>query len=59
METKHLEQLLGRALEEQEELQDKIEKAIEYIQDRYDGEVITHTFDKDNIKELLRILKGE
>ena len=36
----------------------RIYKAIEYIQDRYDGEVLTHTFDKDNVKELLDILKG-
>lgn len=37
----------------------RIDKAIEYIQDRYDGEALTHTFDKDNVKELLDILKGE
>ena len=35
-----------------------IDKAREYIQDRYDGEVLTHTFDKDNVGELLNILKG-
>jgi len=33
-------------------------KAIEYIQDRYDGEALTHTFDKCNVKELLEILQG-
>lgn len=33
-----------------------IKEAREYIQDRYDGEVLTHTFDKDNVKELLEIL---
>lgn len=40
------------------ELQQKIDKAIEYINDRYDGEVLTHTFDKTNVKELSDILKG-
>ncbi len=54
---KKLEDLLNRALKEEGELQDIIDKAIEYIQDRYDGEVLTHTFDKDNVKELLDILK--
>ena len=38
--------------------QKRIDKAIEYIQDRYDGEALTHTFDKDNVKELLKILQG-
>ena len=33
-----------------------IKEAREYIQDRYDGEALTHTFDKDNVKELLEIL---
>lgn len=37
-------------------LYDKINKAIEYIKDRFDGEVFTHTFDKCNMKELLEIL---
>jgi len=36
-----------------------IKEVREYIQDRYDGEVLTHTFDKDNVGELLEILKGE
>ena len=35
-----------------------IKEVREYIQDRYDGEVLTHTFDKDNVGELLEILKG-
>ena len=39
-----------------EALLSRIDKAIEYIQDRYDGEVLTHTFDKDNVGELLEIL---
>ena len=34
-----------------------IKEVREYIQDRYDGEVLTHTFDKDNVGELLDILK--
>ena len=38
----------------------RIDKAIEYIEGRYNGEVLTHTFDKDNVGELLEILdKGE
>lgn len=49
---------IDRLLEENDELQDRIDKAIEYIQDRYDGEALTHTFDKCNVKELLDILKG-
>ena len=44
--------------DENEKLKSIIKEAIEYIQDRYDGEVLTHTFDKDNVKELLDILKG-
>ena len=36
--------------------EESLEEAIEYIQDRYDGEALTHTFDKDNVKELLEIL---
>lgn len=39
----------------------RILKAIEYIIERYDyqGHALTHTFDKDNVRELLKILKGE
>ena len=37
-------------------LVETIDIAREYIQDRYDGEVLTHTFDKDNVGELLEIL---
>ena len=51
--------------DEEQELVDEIERlhsiikeAIEYIQDRYNGEVLTHTFDKENVGELLNILKG-
>ncbi len=41
------------------ELQERIDKALSYIEDRYDYEqnVLTHTFDRDNIKELYEILK--
>ena len=35
-----------------------IDEAREYIEERYNGEVLTHTFDKDNVGELLEILKG-
>lgn len=44
--------------QEIEILNNIIKEAIEYIQDRYDGEVLTHTFDKCNVGELLNILKG-
>ena len=43
---------------ENEWLHHIIKEVREYIQDRYDGEVLTHTFDKDNVGELLEILKG-
>ena len=43
-------------LEEIERLNNIIKEVREYIQDRYDGEVLTHTFDKDNVGELLEIL---
>ena len=46
-------------LEEIERLNNIIKEAREYIQDRYDGEVLTHTFDKDNVGELLEILDKE
>lgn len=46
--------------EEIERLNNIIKEAREYIQDRYNGEVLTHTFDKCNVGELLKILdKGE
>jgi len=41
---------------ENEWLHHIIKEVREYIQDRYDGEVLTHTFDKDNVGELLEIL---
>jgi ERCC4-related helicase len=43
-------------IKENELLHSIIKEVREYIQDRYDGEVLTHTFDKDNVKELLEIL---
>ena len=36
-----------------------IKEVREYIKDRYNGEVLTHTFDKDNVGELLEILDKE
>ena len=47
-------------LKEIDNLNEKIEKALLYIEDRYDYEqnVLTYTFDRDNIKELYEILKG-
>ena len=42
-----------------ERLNNVIKEVREYIQDRYDGEALTHTFDKDNVKELLEILDKE
>ena len=44
--------------DERDRLNNIIGEAIEYIEDRYNGEVLTHTFDKDNVGELLNILKG-
>ena len=34
-----------------ERLNNIIKEVREYIQERYDGEVLTHTFDKDNVGE--------
>lgn len=46
--------------EEIERLNNIIKEVREYIEERYNGEVLTHTFDKDNVGELLEILdKGE
>ena len=39
-----------------ERLNNIINKGIEYIEERYNGEVLTHTFDKCNVGELLEIL---
>ena len=51
-----------RYKEAEYELQQKeniIKEAREYIEERYNGEVLTHTFDKDNVGELLEILGSE
>ena len=42
-----------------ERLNNIIKEVREYIEERYNGEVLTHTFDKCNVGELLEILKGE
>ena len=41
-----------------ERLNNIINEVREYIEERYNGEVLTHTFDKDNVGELLEILQG-
>ena len=41
-----------------ERLNNIIKEVREYVEERYNGEVLTHTFDKDNVGELLKILKG-
>lgn len=58
---RNVEQLLldkCKAELEVERLNNIIGEAIEYIEERYNGEVLTHTFDKCNVGELLNILKG-
>ena len=42
--------------EEIERLNNIIKEARKYIEERYNGEVLTHTFDKCNVGELLEIL---
>ena len=55
-----IEIIKGFDIKEIERLNNIIKEAIEYIEERYNGEVLTHTFDKDNVGELLGILdKGE
>ena len=39
-----------------ERLNNIIKEVREYIKERYNGEVLTHTFDNDNVGELLEIL---
>ena len=51
--------IMEKIKQQENQLQQKeniIKEVREYIQDRYDGEVLTHTFDKDNVGELLEIL---
>ena len=55
---KQLEEIVVDQNKEKERLNNIIKEVKEYIQHRYDGEVLTHTFDKDNVGELLEILKG-
>ena len=50
--------LNGMIRKELQQKENIIKEVREYIEDRYDGEVLTHTFDKDNVGELLEILKG-
>ena len=47
-------QRLNNQLQQKENI---IKEVREYIEERYNGEVLTHTFDKDNVGELLNILK--
>ena len=48
--------LNGMIRKELQQKENIIKEVREYIEDRYDGEVLTHTFDKDNVGELLEIL---
>ena len=57
-EIERLNNILDGYEKEMDNLIDARDKAIEYIEERYNGEVLTHTFDKDNVGELLEILKG-
>ena len=53
--------IMEKIKQQENQLQQKeniIKEAREYIEERYNGEVLTHTFDKDNVGELLDILKG-
>ena len=45
--------------EEWKETINIIKEVREYIEERYNGEVLTHTFDKDNVGELLEILGSD
>ena len=51
--------MLKRKNKEIERLNNIIKEVREYIEERYNGEVLTHTFDKDNVGELLEILDRE
>ena len=55
-EIERLNNILDGYEKEMDNLIDARDKAIEYIEERYNGEVLTHTFDKDNVGELLEIL---
>ena len=58
LEIERLNNILDGYEKEMDNLINARDKAIEYIEERYNGEVLTHTFDKDNVGELLEILKG-
>ena len=51
--------LNGELRKELQEKENIIKEAREYIEERYNGEVLTHTFDKDNVGELLEILGSD
>ena len=51
--------LNGMIRKELQEKENIIKEAREYIEERYNGEVLTHTFDKDNVGELLEILGSD
>ena len=55
-EVERLNNILDGYEKETDNLINARDKAIEYIEERYNGEVLTHTFDKDNVGELLEIL---
>ena len=57
LSTKYIENLEQQCKNQKE----VIYKAIEYIENRYDYEqnVLIYTFDRDNLKELYEILKGD
>ena len=48
--------LIEQQRKEIEKLNNFIKEAKEYIEERYNGEVLTHTFDKCNVGKLLEIL---
>ena len=48
--------LIEQQRKEIEKLNNIIKEAKEYIEERYNVEVLTHTFDKCNVGELLEIL---
>ena len=54
--------IMEKIKQQENQLQQKeniIKEVREYIEERYNGEVLTHTFDKDNVKELYDILRGD
>lgn len=55
------EETLNEMVKTNMEYFNRIVNALEYIENSYDAEenVLMYTFDRDNIKELYKILKGE